>query len=123
MKQKITLLTLICTLFIGAGYSQQSDFDERLLAKFSIEELNAMDDNSLAFNTYCIESAFEIMPFPTEKEGDAAINGARNIADLESINFFELNVTLKEDQYQYFKLLGTDQMLMIKPISLIKQEL
>ncbi len=123
MKQSITLLTLLLTLLVSAGFGQQSNYDERLLVAFSEEDLNAMDQEELAFNTFCIENAFEVMPFPSEKEGDHAINGARNIADLDAINFFELNITLKEDQYQYFKLLGTDQMLMIKPISLIKQEL
>jgi hypothetical protein len=123
MKQTITLLTLLFSLFAGSSFAQQSDIDERLLAKYSAEEVEAMDQETLAFNTYCIEHAFEIMPFPAEKEGDAAINGARNIQDLNNINFFELNVELKEDEYQYFKLLGTDKMLMIKPISLIKQEL
>jgi len=110
-------------LFVGTGFAQNSTYDNRLLASFTEEEINEMDEETLAFNTYCIENAFEVMPFPVEKEGDAAINGARNIADLENINFFELNVTLKEDQYQYFKLLGTDKMLMIKPITLIKEEL
>lgn len=123
MRSIVTITTLFFTLALGSVFGQNTDFDERLLSKFSAEELNAMDESELAFNTYCIEHAFEVMPFPAEKEGDAAINGARNIQDLENINFFELNVELKEDQYQYFKLLGTDKMLMIKPITLIKQEL
>lgn len=122
MKRTITLLTLVFTIIVGTGFSQHQDYDSRLLATFTEAEISEMDAETLAFNTFCIENAFEVMPFPTEKEGDAAINGARNIADLDNINFFELNITLKEDQYQYFRLLGTDKMLMIKPISLIKKE-
>ncbi|MCB9188501.1 MAG: hypothetical protein H6600_04765 [Flavobacteriales bacterium] len=123
MKQSVTLITILFILFIGNGIAQQSAFDNRLLVAFTEAEISEMDANTLAFNTYCIDNAFVIMPFPAEKEGDAAINGARNIPDLENINFFELNVDLKEDEYQYFKLLGTNKMLMIKPITLIKKEL
>ncbi|CAG5087649.1 hypothetical protein [Parvicella tangerina] len=123
MKEIITILTLLFTLFLGSGFAQSPDIDDRLLVQFSQEELETMDKQELAFHTYCIENAFQVMPFPKEKAGDAAINGARNIKDLSTINFFELNITLKQDEYQYFTLLGTDKMLMIKPITLIKQEL
>lgn len=123
MKQSITLLTMLFVLFAGQGIAQNNEYDSRLLVGFSESEIKNMDATELAFNTYCIENAFEIMPFPTEKEGDAAINGARKIADLNNINFYDLKVELKADEYQYFKILGTDKMLMIKPITLIKQEL
>lgn len=118
-----TLLTLLLGLSLSSlTFAQQKSFDERLKVKFTDLEINSMSDEELAFNTYCIENAFVIMDFPTEKEGDAAINGARKIEDLQNINFFDLNIELKEDQYQYFKILGTDKMLAIKPISLINKE-
>ncbi|MCB9194797.1 MAG: hypothetical protein H6598_01050 [Flavobacteriales bacterium] len=118
-----TLLTFVLGLSLSSlAFGQQNNIDERLKAKFTESEINSMTNDELAFNIYCIEHAFIIMDFPKEKEGDAAINGARNITNLENINFFELNIELLEDQYQYFKILGTDKMLAIKPISLINKE-
>lgn len=123
MKRSITLLILFVAFSFGTLFGQQSDFDERLLAKYTVEEVEAMGAEELAFNTYCIAHAFVVMPFPSEKKGNLTIDGSKNIDDLENINFFDLNIVLKEDQYQYFIISGTDQMLAVKPIFLIKQEL
>lgn len=123
MKRSITLFTLFITFSFGTLFGQQSEFDERLLAKYTVEEIAAMDADELVFNTYCIDHAFVVMPLPSEKEGNMAIDGSKDISDLENINFFDLNIVLKEDQYQYFRISGTDQMLAVKPKFLIKQEL
>lgn len=123
MKEIITILTLLFTLFIGTGFAQQSNIDERLLVKFTQEELNSMDAEELELYSYCIENAFEIMPFPAEKEGKSQFDGTLKIENIESLNFFDLDISLKENQYQYYKLEGTNNMLVIKPIFLIKQEL
>ncbi len=115
----IVLLLLITFKSIG----QSSDFDKRLLKKFSQEELNNMTEEEIKFNTYCIQNAFFISDFPEEKTNDQAINGARKIDDVNNINFFELNIPLKEDAYQYFRILGSDKLLSVKPIFLIKSEI
>jgi hypothetical protein len=120
--KKLLILSLI-TLASSLAFSQTNDVEKLLLKKFTASEIKSMDIETLRFNSYCIKNAFVVMDMPTEKTGDHAINGARNIGDMNNINFFDLNVDLKEEQYQYFTILGTDKLLMIKPISLIKTEL
>ena len=119
--KKLLFLTII-VLTASLGISQSNESKNLLLKKFSSEEIKAMDKETFKFNAYCAKNAFVLMDMPQEKAGDHAINGARNIKDLNNINFYELNVELKEEEYQYFTVLGTDKLLMIKPISLIKTE-
>lgn len=121
---KKVLLSILFSLALGglSAVAQSSSFDERLLVQFSESQINEMTAEELAFNTYCIDHSFEIMPFPTEK-GQAVLDGSLNINNLQEINFFDLGLTLKEDQYQYYMINGTDDMIVIKPIFLIKKEL
>ncbi len=120
--KKLLVLTVVSMIGL-LSFAQSSTDTDKLLKKFTKEEIKSMSIETLRFNTYCIENAFEIVDFPKEKTGDQAINGARKIENLESVNFFDLNIELKDETYQYFTVLGTDKLLIVKPIFLIKTEL
>jgi hypothetical protein len=49
--------------------------------------------------------------------------GSITINDIKNINFFELNIEIIQDDYQFFAIQGTDQMLVVKSKDHILKEL
>lgn len=119
--KKLLLMTAI--VLIGLSAFAQTKSNNKLLKKFSATEIDAMDIETLRFNTYCVDNAFLIVDFPTEKSGNMAIDGDKTIANINAVNFFDLDIELLEEKYQYFTIAGTDKLLIVKPIFLIKSEI
>lgn len=120
---KKLLLIAAVAMFAMSAIAQNSAYTKKLLKKFSKTEINSMDIETLRFNTYCIENAFQIVDFPKEKSGKTKLDGEKVISDMNNVDFYDLNVELLEEQYQYFSIQGTDKLLMVKPIFLIKSEI
>ncbi len=98
-------------------FGQNTEFDSRLLVKYSVEELNNIEKENpseIRFLLHCIESAQYITPFPEGKEGVVEIIGEMEIRDINNINFFELNVELIQDNYQYYAIKDSNMLLVIK---------
>jgi hypothetical protein len=96
--------------------------DARLGSKFSLDELKNMSETEVCTHIYILDNGYFIADIPSEKSNDKELSGARNIADLNAVNLYSLSIDIKENQYQYFKLLGTNKMIVIKPMSLINTE-
>ena len=115
---KKLLVVLISIIFSGSMlFGQNTDFDSRLLVKYSVEELNNIEKKNpseIRFLLHCIESAQYITPFPEGKEDAVEIIGEMEVRDINNINFFELNVELIQDNYQYYTIKGSDMLLVIK---------
>jgi len=115
---KKVLIILISIMFSGSMlFGQNTEFDSRLLVKYSVEELNNIEKENpseIRFLLHCIESAQYITPFPEGKEGAVEIIGEMEIRDINNINFFELNVELIQDNYQYYTIKDSNMLLVIK---------
>ena len=115
---KKLLVILISVMFSGSMlFGQDTEFDSRLLVKYSVEELNNIEKENpseIKFLLHCIESAQYITPFPEGKESAVEIIGEVEIRDINSINFFELGVELIQDNYQYYTIKASDMLLVIK---------
>ena len=115
---KKVLVVLISVMFSGSMlFGQNTEFDSRLLVKYSVEELNKIEKENpseIKFLLHCIESAQYITPFPEGKESAVEIIGEVEIRDINSINFFELGVELIQDNYQYYTIKASDMLLVIK---------
>jgi hypothetical protein len=115
---KKVLVILISIMFSGSMLvGQNTEFDSRLLVKYSVEELNKIEKENpseIKFLLHCIESAQYITPFPEGKEDAVEIIGEVEIRDINSINFFELGVELIQDNYQYYTIKASDMLLVIK---------
>lgn len=120
--KKLILIAAV-SMFGIAAFAQSSSDKKKLLKKFSTSEINEMDIETLRFNAYCADNAFQIVDFPAEKSGKVTLDGEKVIADINNVNFYDLNIELKEEEYQYFSIQGTTKLLMIKPIFLIKSEI
>jgi hypothetical protein len=118
---KIILTTL--TFFIGLSSFSQSNHDERLLAKYSIEVLNKMktdspEEYSILLNA--LERGIFIGDIPTEKGKDVKFDGELAIDPSKKHDFISLGIELKENEYQYFKITGTNKLVGVLPKSLLK---
>jgi hypothetical protein len=124
---KNLLIAFVFILISLSSIAQSDNVDDRLLTKYSIEELNALKTESPSeyiFINYCIENAWYIQALPKEKmkSNDGRI-GKIQIQDLNNINFYSLNVNIVKDDYQFFAIEGTDKMLVIKSKDHILKEI
>jgi hypothetical protein len=114
-KVLVILISIMCSGSMLFG--QDTEFDSRLLVKYSVEELNKIEKENpseIRFLLHCIESAQYITPFPEGKEGAVEIIGEMEVKDINNINFFELNVELIQDNYQYYTIKDSNMLLVIK---------
>jgi hypothetical protein len=125
MKQLLLILLFsVTTLSISA---QKSTIDERLLAKYSSQELKALqveNPEELEYLTYCIENAFYVGDIPQEKI-DANPERFKEISLQSSTitNFYELDLKIETHIARYFIIKGTDKLLMVKSKDQILLEL
>ncbi|TXB64313.1 hypothetical protein FRY74_11005 [Vicingus serpentipes] len=127
MNMMKSFLILGFFIFSSTAFSQSNDSDKDLLLKYSQEEIDnikVQDFEEYEYLKYCAKNAFYLNPIPMEKmsEGQTRI-GSITIKDASNINFFELNLEIIQDDYQYFAIEGTDQMLVVKSKDHILKEL
>ena len=125
MKSILIIISIVATSF--SAVAQSNNIDKRLLSKYSVEELNAIKKETpqqYQILNYCLDKAWYLSPLPVEKmkKNDGRI-GAIKIKDIKNINFFELNIELIQNDYQYFAIEGTEQMLVVKSIDHIIKDL
>jgi len=114
---KKILIVVISVMFSGSMlFGQNSEFDSRLLAKYSVEELEAIEKENprdIQFLTYCLDNAFYIGDYPNEKDGKFNIDGELNNVDLTNINLFSLGIELKEGKNQMYSVNGKSKLLIV----------
>ena len=122
MKNRLFLMTFI--LFAGFVNAQNNSFYQRLLSKFSKNELNEMQiNNPLAFAywNFYVATAYQVLDLSKENSNKHETKGAVKIKDFNTINIFDLNCIPLEKDYQYFSIEGSKKFLVILPEELIKE--
>jgi hypothetical protein len=104
----------IAMILGGVSLLAQVNYDQRLLAKFSetqIEELQEKSPHVLAYWTFYVNNAYEIVPMPAGKDGN----------DLEVIEYTEgeFNILtsglhMERSAPQYFRIENSDQVLRLR---------
>ncbi|MBX7094227.1 MAG: hypothetical protein K1X56_05860 [Flavobacteriales bacterium] len=114
---KKMIMSLFLAVFLTAGLSaQSSDWDVRLLSKYSKEELTEMKSNTpekLAYLNKVAKSGWVIMDLPAEKSNAHEIRGSVAISDLKNVNLFALGLSPEKKNYQYYRINGTNKMLVV----------
>jgi hypothetical protein len=121
-----TYLSIALFFAMGSVVFSQTAYHSDLLKKFSVEELNQMaksNPNELLFLNEFVVNGFYVTDFPQEKAGAPEINGARKIDTLDAIDFFALNIPIKENDWQYYMILGTDKLLVVKSRNYVLNEM
>lgn len=120
----INLIALILILmqsgniFAASNPIAQNNNDEDLLIKFSREEivmLKKENINEYNFLKACTKNAFYITSVPHKKINNGGVKVSNvNIPNIDNINFHELNIEIKEKNYQYFIINNGNKLLVVK---------
>lgn len=114
MKKLYTLLFLMSVSLIGL--SQNGAIDARLKSNFTEKELAEMqlkNPANLEYLNFYVANAYEVTPMPSGKGAAHEIKGTIKIVDLNSVNIYELKLFPLQKDYQYYKIEGTDKLLVI----------
>lgn len=114
--------SLFCFIFISLGSILAQEIDDRLLSKYSQEELQTMiesDSESYLFLLYAADNALYVANYDSAKGGDYPTISvdSQNLPD-----FIELNLEIT-DRNQYFKIEGEDKLLVVKSTWVLNHEM
>ena len=114
---KSVLLFLAAALVLTmSSVSAQDKVDNRLLSKFSKKELKSLDAEALNYWTFYLENSFEIADLPKGKGDDAVEQTiALKSMDKKELNVFDLGLEPHEFARDYFRIEGTDKMIIVLP--------
>lgn len=106
----------VLAVFTFTSVQAQDKPDSRLLSKFSKKELKTMDAASLDYWTFYLENSIEIADLPKGK-GDNAVEQTISLKsmDKQAINVFKLGLEPHEYARDYFRIEGTDKMIIVLP--------
>lgn len=107
---------LVFSGIIATEASSQSVLaDERLNAAFTPEELAALeqeDPKEVELLNYCIEHA-TYLGYWEPGEKDADLDGTVSLEQAKTKNFFELGLEIKDYKFQYFRIEGVDDKVLV----------
>jgi|688.fasta_scaffold1072684_1 mannitol-specific phosphotransferase system IIBC component len=118
---KNTLFLLIFCFITFLSFSQ--DYDKRLEKLYSVEELTALqkeNPSKIITLNYAIDNAVYTSDLPLEKKSE--FTKSINYDFKKKPNFIELGLKI-ENQSQYFRINGTNKILVIKSEYLLNYEL
>lgn len=121
MKNSLLISFLLFACFANA---QSDSFDQRLLSKFSkteLIEMQTVNPIAYAYWNFYVGNAFQIMDLPKEKANSHEIKGTVKIKDVNTINIFDLHYNPLTKDYQYYRIEGTDKLLVILSEEQIKE--
>jgi hypothetical protein len=129
MLSRIKLYIISTGIFVSCMSGEvfsQNEVHPQLQKKYTPTQLASMaqqNPQELAFLNSFMEIGFYVSDFPQEKQGAPEINGARKIIDINEIDFFSLDIPIKEDDWQYYMILGTDKLLVVKSRNYVMNEM
>jgi len=123
MKKLIVLFSIF--LISGTAFSQKND--KALLVKYTKEEVKIMkteQPEEYKYAKYCVNNAFYIGEGSKDKiNANPSKFGSITLKNLDNINFYDLKLDIKEDDYQSFVIEGTTKILIVKSRTHILREL
>ena len=115
------LSSLTFILFLSSVAWSQGKIDKRLLSRYSVAELSALESTSpdeLKVITYALDNGMYVANFSSEKgETFPEINRPKKNQTYVDLNFEIL------DHNQYFKIKGEDKLLVVKSKVILMNEL
>ena len=111
------LLTLFAALFlaVGATSAQTASYDERLLAKFSPEQLERLAQSNpqvIEYWTYVCDKGYIVADVPAGKSPDGLPR--LDVKIRKDFNFLALNIAPRDDRSQTFYLPKEKKLLIVK---------
>lgn len=126
LRMKKVLLVLISIMCSGSMlFGQNTEFDSRLLVKYSVKELNEIkkeNPSEIKFLTYCLDNAFYIGDYPKEKEGKINLDGAKQVENINKINLYELSIEILDGRNQLFSINDNSKLLVVYDTKFLRQK-
>ena len=113
----------IAIIMVATFSFSQSNHDSRLLEKYQeaeLTELNSVQPEEYQILVNALERGIFIGKIPTQKGKDVQFDGELDVDPEGAHTFISLGIELKENNYQYFKITGTNMMVGVLPKSLLK---
>ncbi len=109
----IKFIVIICTVVLPiCAFSQNSKANQP-------SKTESKQPNSESFEKYCLKNATSLM----QNSADKSIKFAGTIQKLKGNKvptYKECGITLKENETQYFKIEGSDQILAVKSLFVLR---
>jgi len=123
MHRLVSGTVVIVTLLITSmAFGQQ--YDSRLLAKYSKKQLKEMANNNAPqleqLNRF-VSQGFQVIDIPAGKEGGQMPSVRLRSIDPKDINLLSLGVDQHEFARTYYRIEGTDKVLMILPVKELQE--
>ncbi|MDG1333123.1 MAG: hypothetical protein P8P74_12390 [Crocinitomicaceae bacterium] len=116
------IASLLCFIFISVGSIFAQEIDDRLLSKYSQEELQTMIDTDVDqyhMLAYALDNALYLANYDSSKGGSFETISV----DLNALpSFIELGIEVT-DRNQYFKIEGEEKLLVVKSAIVLKYEM
>lgn len=124
MKHLLSIAIFLGSIGFCQGLSAQNSAstDARLSDKFSKKELKSLTQDDLNYWTFFLDNSYLIVDVPKEKPD--AVPASIKLSGLEKkdINVFKLGLKPHEFARDYFRIEGTDKMLVVLPQTEIDQK-
>ncbi len=123
---KTLVLLFFSIFFVSVSVAQNSSYDNRLLSKFSKNELTEMqtkNPDTFAYWNFYVSNSYQVVELPNEKSNAHEIKGTVKLKDINAINIFDLKYTPLAKDYQYYRIEGTTKLLVILSEEQIKASL
>lgn len=117
-----SILLVAILVMASIGFSQSSH-DSRLLERYSEEELTELKNSQPEEYTILVNALKRgvfIGEIPTQEGKDIQFDGELDVDPEGEHTFISLGIELKERNYQYFKISGTNMMVGVLPKRLLK---
>ena len=118
---KTTFILLLSILISSVSFSQ--NFDKRLEKTYTTSQLKTMQkENPAQFNmlNYALDNALYVIDMPKEKMSE--IQKTITYDSKKKTTFLELGLTIQKEN-QYFKINGSEKVLVVKSEWLLLNEL
>lgn len=116
----ITLIGLI-TISSIATAQNKDNIDNRLYNKFSKKEVKSLSTDELNYWTFYLENSIQIVDIPKEKPDAVPAVVSLKSLDKKDINVFKLGFKPHAVARDYYRIEGTDKMVIVLPQSEIDQ--
>lgn len=116
--------SFLLTLFLAVSFSySQTTNSNILLERYSESELNELKEHQpeeyqILLNA--LERGVFIGDIPTQKGKEIEFDGTLEVDLTEDHTFISLGLQLKENNYQYYKIKGTNKLVGVLPKSLLE---
>lgn len=116
---------LILTIsLLTCGYSISQKVDETLSKKYSSEEMKTLkkvDSKKYELINFSLQNACYVIDNPSGK--NTVEFQVISVPNMNKLNFQDLGLSIIEDQNQYFRIEGTNKLLVVKSTWVLNYEM